>query len=430
MGSKDMTDGDMTERTVRIARVGAGGDGIVDGLNDPSGQSFVPFALEGERVTLDRQGNIARIDDRHAARIAPFCRHFGTCGGCISQHMGPELYAAWKREGLVSAFEARGLRPAFGPLQAIPLGTRRRATFSCEPLRETGQPATLSLGYHRRRSHTLIALEVCGVLTPRIERALGPLKALLMLMPQPLWTARVFVADVAEGLDVNVTPDADAKSLPAPLREKLAQAAEAMGIVRMMVGGEIVMTTTVPHLKSGKALIPLPPVAFFQASEAAEAQMTAAVRWGLDNKKIKRVVDLFAGLGPFTIAAAERAHVKAVDSDQAALAALVRAVRATPGLKPVETLRRDLYRDPLGPLELNGFDAAILDPPRAGAEAQVATLARSTVKTVVYASCNPATLARDARTLVDGGFRIERVDPIDQFVHAAHLEAVAVFKRG
>ncbi|MFM2422761.1 MAG: hypothetical protein RL291_1291 [Pseudomonadota bacterium] len=416
-----MGQADMTVQKGIVARLGAQGDGIIDG---PEGDIFVPYALPGDAVTFDADGGVTAIAPGPAERVQAPCLHFGVCGGCVSQHMGPKLYEDWKIEGLKAAFRARGLTPEIAQLEAMPLGSRRRVTLTSAPGR--GGPV---VGYHQRKSHDLVDISTCSVMTPRLERALAPLKALLGLLPDALWAARVFVADVEGGLDVDIVPEADAKALDAPRRERLAHAAQAMGIIRLTIGRELVMTSQEPQLASGRAKIPLPRAGFFQASALAEQQMIAAVVAILKGKKFKRAVDLFSGLGPFTLALAEHGTVKAVDSDQPALAALMRAARATPGLKPIETLRRDLFRDPLGLLELSAFDAAVLDPPRAGAEAQVKMLAKSKLAKIAYVSCNPATLARDARTLVDGGYRLTRVVPIDQFVHSAHLEAVAEFAR-
>jgi 23S rRNA (uracil1939-C5)-methyltransferase len=401
---------------IEVVGLGAQGDGIAA---EPEGDHrFVPFALPGERVRSTGIGLPEILSGASPERRAPVCRHFGTCGGCVAQHMSAHLYAEWKRGIVVEAFRQRGIEADVAPLLAVPLGSRRRAVLTAK--REAGR---ITLGYHRRRSHDLLDLEECPVLAPEIVATLPGLRALVGALAADEVRLAVLVTPV--GLDVAVDgagrrPDARAAAL-------LAQICAQHRLARLTVGAETIVARASPTLQtSGVEVLP-PPGGFMQAVAEAEAAMSAAV---LDNVgKAKRAADLFCGIGTFSFALARRARVAAFDNDDASIAALQAAMRHARGLKPIEVRPRDLFREPLSPRELIAFDAVVLDPSRAGAKAQCEALARSDVCTIVYVSCDPATLARDARILHDGGYRLGRVVPIDQFLFAAHVEVVAAFTR-
>lgn len=402
-----------------IDRLGAQGDGIAE---TPDGPLFVPFTLPGEqiRAELDRDGRHAdcvAVLDPSPERVAPVCRHFGACGGCSLQHLAMPRYLAWKRDLVVLALAARGLDVPVEPVHPVPLGNRRRATFSLE---RRGKDAVL--GYRRARSHDTIWIEDCPILSPAIVAALPALRELLTPLLGGRHEARVAVTETETGLDVVM----EGARPPETALAKLAGAAGAQGIARLTVGDDSVMLTP-PTLRFGRAQVRLPPGAFLQAAPAAEAEMVKVVREGVG--KAKRVADLFCGLGTFSFALAERAPVDVYESDADALTALEDAARHTPKLKPIRTHRRDLFRDPLGWQELKSFDAVVFDPPRAGAAAQAEQLAKSKVDRLVAVSCNPGTLARDLRILVDGGYAITRVTPVDQFLFSSHVEVVAHLTR-
>nr|WP_244505540.1 class I SAM-dependent RNA methyltransferase [Methyloceanibacter stevinii] len=313
--------------------------------------------------------------------------------------------------------QSRGLDVPVEPTRAVPLGSRRRATLSLE---RRGKDVVL--GYRPARSHDTIEIDTCPILSPRIVSVLPALKALLAPLLGRAREARIAVTETETGLDVAI----EGVQPPETALGKLAAAAEAQGIARLTAGSEIVMLTP-PMLQLGRAQVRLPSGSFLQASPAAEAEMVALVRDGVG--KAKRVADLFCGLGTFSFALAERATVDGYESNAEALAALGDAVRHTPKLKPMRGIRRDLFRDPLGWQELKPYDAVVFDPPRAGASAQAEQLAKAKVKRLVAVSCNPGTLARDLRFLVDGGYRITRVVPIDQFLYSSHVEVVAHLER-
>lgn len=402
-----------------IDRLGAQGDGIAE---SPGGPLFVPFTLPGERVMAEvaRDGKHAdclAVLDASPERVAPVCPHFGACGGCSLQHIETQAYLAWKRELVVQALASRGLDVPVEPVRPVPLGSRRRATFSLE---RRGKDAVL--GYRRARSHDTIETEVCPILSPAIVAALPAFKAMLFPLLGSRSEARVGITETENGLDVVL----EGAPPPETALAKLAGTAGAQGIARITVGDESVMLTP-PTLRLGRAEVRLSPGAFLQASPAAEAEVVALVCEGVG--KAKRVADLFSGLGTFSFALAESAPVDAYENSAEALAALEEAARHTPKLKPMRGHRRDLFQDPLGWQELKPYDAVVFDPPRAGAAAQAEQFAKSKVKRLVAVSCNPGTLARDLRILVDGGYQITRVTPVDQFLFSSHVEVVVHLRR-
>jgi len=408
------------ELEVEIERLGAQGDGVAEG---PEGPIFVPFTLPGERVrvvaeTGSDHAGLLEVLETSPDRIAPICPHFGVCGGCALQHMEAGAYLRWKRDQVVAALRSRGLDAEVEAVRPVPLASRRRASLAL------GRAARgLALGYRRARSHELIDVAVCPVLSPSIAASLPKLKAALAPLLGSKREARISVTETESGLDIVVE---GARPKPAALGAFAGQAGAA-GVARLTVDGESIVFGGAPTVVFGDAAVKLPPGAFVQASRDAEAVLVGLVREGVAGAK--RLADLFAGLGTFTLALAGKAAVDAFEADEAALSALGEAARRTPKLKPVRTFPRDLFRVPLGSKELAGYDAVVFDPPRAGAAAQAAELAKSRVPNVVAVSCNPGTMARDLRLLVDGGYRLARVVPVDQFLFSPHIEVVAHLER-
>ena len=410
-----MVSGMMDDLALEITALGAQGDGIV--LVDDT-RRYVPFALPGERVRPAEGDGLPDIVSAPSPdRVPPRCRHFGVCGGCAAQHMSDAAYAAWKRGNVVAAFAQRGLEPEIAPLVRVRPGSRRRAVLTAK----VGRSGTV-LGFHRHRSHDLIGIVECPVLMPAIVQRLPALRALCSVLPQG--EARVTVLATRAGLDVAI----EGVRVPsgATIARLVSQALET-GIARLTLAGATLIERTTPTLPIGGVETAVPPGTFVQAVEDAECEL---VRRVVDaTRGARRVADLFCGLGAFAFPLAERARVLAIDGNAAAVAALKAAAQRRQGLKPIETKVRDLFREPLSGLELQGFDAAVFDPPRAGAAAQSRQLAQSKVRTVVAVSCDPGTLARDVRTLLDGGYAIESVTPIDQFLYAPHVEVVAVLRK-
>jgi 23S rRNA (uracil1939-C5)-methyltransferase len=405
------------EREVRIERLGAQGDGVAEG---PNGPLYVPFALPGELVRVaanDSRAELVAVVEPSPDRVDPVCRYFGSCGGCALQHLAANAYLAWKREQVIAAFGARGIEAIVEPVRPVALASRRRASFA---LARSGKE--VAFGFRAARSHAIVDVESCPLLTPRLDAVLPKLKAVLA----PLLgkrDAQVMVTVADNGLDVVVDGGRASPHLMSPL----AASAGALGMIRLTVDGETALVLAEPELELSGARVRLPPGAFLQASREAEAILVALVQEGTQGAK--RIADLFAGIGTFAFALAANAAADAYEEDEAAVAALAKAARATPKLKPLRAFARDLFRGPLGAKELAHYDAVVLDPPRAGAKAQAESLAKSKVETVVMVSCNPATCARDVRILLDGGFRITRIVPVDQFLFSPHIELVVTLER-
>ena len=408
------------ELEVRIERLGAQGDGLAQG---PDGPLFVPFTLPGELVKVAAEPGEPRAEalailEPSPERIAPVCQYFGTCGGCALQHMDTGAYLAWKREQVVAALASRGLEVPVEEVRAVPLASRRRAAFTL------GRAARgVAFGYRGARSHAIVDIAACPVLSSGIAGRLPKLKSALAPLLGGKREARVTVTEADQGLDVVV----EGIRPSAGLFARLAAAGASLGAARITVDGESVILAGEPTVTLSGAQVRLPPGAFLQASRESETVLVGLVKEGVGHAK--RVADLFAGIGTFTFALAGSAEVDAFEQDEAAIAALAGAARTTPKLKPVRTFSRDLFRAPLSPRELARYDAVVLDPPRSGARAQAEALAASKVPKVVMVSCNPGTCARDLRILVDGGYRITRVVPVDQFLFSPHIELVAELER-
>ncbi len=420
--------------TVSIDRLGAYGDGIATHEGETL---YIAGALPGERVRVHREGgDRASLDGADAIlaaspeRVTPFCPVFARCGGCVAQHMSQPLYASWKRGLLEHALARAGIETPVDPLLPAAGAGRRRLTFHAR--RQDGsRGATTQTGFMAARSHDLVPVSTCPVAEPGLAGAgdiAGTLAQALIAAGET--TVDIHVTLSAEGLDVDLRPGRKRPAKPA-LTGKLIALADKHDLARLSIAGETVVMRRPPLQPMGPARVLPQPGAFLQASHAGEDILGACILEALaqTKRKLKRTADLFAGCGPFSLRIAQNHAVHAVEADDAALAALDRAARETPGLKPVTCERRDLFRRPLLSTELSRFDAVILDPPRAGCEAQAKQLARARVPLVVYVSCDPQSLARDLAILQASGYRITRVTPVDQFAWTAHLETVVVLEK-
>jgi 23S rRNA (uracil1939-C5)-methyltransferase len=339
----------------------------------------------------------------------PFCPYFGTCGGCTLQHYGPASYDALKRGLVDDALRYHKVQASLEPTIEAHGDGRRRATLHARGT---------SVGYMAARSHDLVDITACPILVPSLqERA----PALTRPIAATIGDCDVAFTATDTGLDVAVRTEKRLKP------EKLTLLAQRSKLARLTLNGEMVLQTQPPAVRMGKASVELPIGSFLQATAMAEATLGALVVEGVG--KAKSVADLFCGMGPFTFRLAEKAKVFAADSDRAAIAALEKALRFTSGLKPVTAKSRDLFREPMVPVELKDMDAVVFDPPRAGAEAQARELAKSKVPVVVAVSCEPRTFARDAAILIAGGYKLGKLTPVDQFAWSTHVELVGVFRR-
>lgn len=401
-----------------VVRLGAQGDGIAERAGS---EVYVPGFLPGEQVALESDSTARLIGMPNAERrIQPLCPHVAQCGGCAVQHMNDALYVRWKAGLLATALGHRGLSTEMLPMRAVPLASRRRATFA-----GSWVDGNARLGFHRAGTHTIEPIDACAVLRPAMVDALPALAALAAMLVPNEAPFRVSVLAADNGLDVAI--DAKTSARLARQASGLASAMRDAKVIRLTLADEPFLMLAPPIVRIAGVEVSPPPATFLQAASETDTILAELVLGSIG--KAKRVADLFAGLGTLSLALAAKARVLSVDSDPSLLEALRKAVAGAQGLKPVECLRRDLFRDPLSPRELDRLDAVVLDPPRAGAAAQSEALARSKVPRVVMVSCNPATLARDARTLVDGGYRLESATPVDQFLFTPHLEAVAVLNR-
>ncbi len=408
-----------TELVLRIDRVGAQGDGVA---TSDSGPVFVPLTLSGELVRADvsgERGRLLSILEASRDRIAPVCRHFGVCGGCALQHMAAAVYSAWKQAQVVAAFRSRGIDAEVSEVVAC-AGKRRRAVFSAKRTN-----SGVVLGFHGAGSHELVDLAMCPVVDERIVAALPALRDLVSPLVSRRGELRATTTWTEAGLDIAL--EESGQTLTPEIRAHIAKVASQERFARVSISDDLAYEALAPFLTMGAAEVVLPPGVFLQAVAEAEVAMAELVVAAVG--KAKKVIDLFSGVGAFTFRLAQQSKVFAADSDKAAIAALVAAARKTRGLKPIEAIARDLFREPLSGTELNAYDAICFDPPRSGAEAQAKMIARSKVKTVVAVSCSPATLARDVRILIDGGYKLESVTPVDQFLYSPHIEVVAVLRR-
>lgn len=403
----------------KVERLGAQGDGIA---MTPEGEVFIPFSLPDETVTAARdkgRATLLAVVEPSPLRVAPACRHFTECGGCAMQHFEATAYRAWKRNKVEHALRSRGIDMAIGELVPCEPHSRRRVTFSAR--RTAGG---MLFGFVRALSNEIVPIAECPVALPEIVAALAPLKALAGLVCATAKPFHLAVTATASGLDIAASGSG---TMGDRQRRSAADFAIAQKFARLSVDGEIVVEPRKPAVLFGDVAVNVPPGVFLQATQAAEGAMAALVQGHL--VRARKVADLFSGCGSFALRLAGKAEVHAVESDAAALAALDNGFRFATGLRRVTSERRDLFRRPLTFKELNAFDGLVFDPPRVGAEDQSKQIARSDVPLVAAVSCNPVTLARDLAILLEGGYRLSTVVPIDQFLWSPHVEAVALLEK-
>jgi 23S rRNA (uracil1939-C5)-methyltransferase len=417
---------------VTITRLGLRGDGIAE---SPDGPLYVAGALPGETVRA-RIG--AKRSDGFAAtleeiitpspdRVTPPCPHFGTCGGCATQSLSDEAYLAWKQEMVVSSVRRAGLDPTLvAPMQRTPSNSRRRAEFAA--FRPRAKGAKTFFGFHARASNMVVNLETCLIVRPAIAALIPRLRDTLSDIVPPGARWDVLVTEVDNGLDLQIS----ANHVPGPdASMELAMFAEREDLARVSwhddKGVEPIAVRRAPVLSLSDINVEIPSGTFLQASAEAEKILSGLVCAAVQGS---RIVDLYCGVGTFALPmAAGGANVFAVDGDAPAVEAMARAAGKAGFGGQISTEVRDLVRRPMMAPDLKKFDTLVFDPPRAGASAQVAEIVKSSVPRVVAVSCNPATFAKDAAALVKGGFKLEAVIPVDQFVWSGHVELVAAFQR-
>lgn len=406
-----------------IDHVGHRGDGIAFA---GCGNVFVPYTLGGETVDAEPvaghadRARLLRVETPSPERIAPFCPHFGACGGCAIQHWQPEAYRVWKRQIVVDTLKQARIDCAVDDLVDAHGAGRRRITVHAR----RGDDGQLRVGFAAPNSHAIVPIDACPILDPGLDGALGAARTLADVLKPTNKPLDIQVTAADNGLDVDVRGSGP---LPTKLIATLSRTAEAHRLARLTRHGELVLMRAPPVIGIGAAQVVLPPGSFLQATVAGEETLAALVAGHC--KKAKHIADLFCGVGPFALRLAGKARGAALDSDPGAIEALRKAAAGAHGLKPLKAEARDLFRRPLVPQELREFDAVVFDPPRQGAEAQARQLAASKVPLVVAVSCNATTFARDANILIAGGYRLAAVTPVDQFRHSPHVELVARFTR-
>jgi 23S rRNA (uracil1939-C5)-methyltransferase len=401
-----------------IADMGARGEGLAEG---PNGPVHVPYTLPGESVNAavnGGRGTVMSILEPSRERVTPVCKHFEHCGGCMLQHWQTDAQLEWKRLEVRDALGKRGIEAEVLPIIGCEPGERRRVTFTVRD--EQGRKVT---GFNAAQSHDVVEITECFVAAPQIVAALPVVRELAKIIKVGREGGHIAVTLTESGLDMHVS---GIDKLADELRRKMSAFALAHGLARLSAEEEVLVEAKRPVIHFGPVAVTPPPGGFLQASARIEEAMAALVVSHF--AKAKKVADLFAGSGAFTFRLAGKAPVHAVEGDKSAVAALDRGRRGLQGVKAITVEQRDLFRRPLMVSELKAYDAVVFDPPRAGAEDQARMLAKSGVRWIAAVSCNPATLARDLRILIDGGFKLKSVTPFDQFLWSAHVEAVALLE--
>jgi 23S rRNA (uracil1939-C5)-methyltransferase len=400
-----------------IARLGHLGDGVAEGPVYAT-QVLPGEVIEGD-LSGDRLTNI-RIITPSPHRVRPPCAHARTCGGCLMQHASDAFVADWKLGIVKGALAGQGLEADFRPIITSPPRSRRRATLTARRTK-----AGAMIGFHARASDLLVDVPQCQLLHPDLMAGFPAVAAITKLAGSRTTELSVQLTRSLAGLDVVVT---GGKPLDAAAQLEMARLVESHALARLTWEGEVIALRAAPMQRFGRAMVAPPPGAFLQATEDGEKALLRSVS-DVFAGPVRRVADLFAGVGTFALPLAERAEVHAVEGEGAMTSALEKGWRGAEGLKRVSVEARDLFRRPLELDELKSFDAVVIDPPRAGAEAQMAVLAKSAVPVIAAVSCNPITFARDAKVLIAGGYTLDWVQVVDQFRWSSHVELVARFSR-
>ena len=401
----------------KIMRLGHLGEGIAEG------PVYAPLTLPGEIVSGEVEGDRltdVRIVTPSADRVKPPCRHFKSCGGCQLQHASDSFVANWKISVVETALKAQGIDSVPAEIVTSPPQSRRRATLS---VKRTKKGALV--GFHARSSDVIVDIPECTLLKPQVLAGREIAAKLALIGGSRKAELSVQITHSAHGLDIAVT---GGKPLDAALRIALAGLIDRDHVARLSWDGEVIATALAPYQQFGPAQVTPPPGAFLQATKEGELALLSMVQEAVGDAR--KVADLFSGCGTFSLPLAQKAEVHAYEGDRAMIEALDQGWRKATGTKHVSAKTRDLFRNPLLPDELGGFDAVVIDPPRAGAKAQVEQLAQSEVPVIAFVSCNPVTFARDVRILIEGGYQLDWVKVVDQFRWSAHVEIAARLSKG
>lgn len=405
---------------LKIDRIGHEGDGIAF---DNDAIIYIPYTLAGEEIDAEVSGNrgianeIINLSDE---RIAPICPKYKICGGCSLQHWHEDKVLEWKGAQIKGALSRSGIN--FGEIKVEPAyqSGRRRAKFSAKRVK-----GELHFGFVGARSHEIIDIDACPILTPNLSNYIPKVRELVRSLTQGNEELGVLVTDCANGIDVEITGLKAISKFNRGELENLARACENAGIARLTIDGEDAYFRAHPFVKIGVANVELPAGAFLQATQTCEDLIgETMLKW---SKGVKRAVDLFAGIGTFSIRLKEIAQTNAYEIYQPSIAALNKAAKAMAGGRTLQGFSRDLFRVPVSPLELKNIDLVVLDPARAGAEAQVKQLIRTKIPKIIYISCEANSFARDAKILIDAGYKLKEVKGFDQFRFSTHVEMMGLF---
>ena len=413
-----------------ISSIGGRGDGVLDTPMGWEGPVFVPLTVPGDEVRVQTtaksasgtQSEILELITEGPDRVDAPCPHFGACGGCQLQHWSLGAQQDWKLTRIEEAVSRAGFDPArVLPLESVETGTRRRAEFVA--LQPTGKP--VQIGFRRRSSHWVEVVESCLVLRPALIAALPLLREGLDGLITDREGLRIHITEADNGLDIALSGGLVEGF---ETQDRLARLTATVGWARLTHNGSPIAAPSEPVIALGGVPVALPQRAFLQPSEDGQAILQSLVLAAIPDDA-KRVMDLYSGHGTFALPLAQRGHtVEAYEGNEAAIAALKSAAKASAGLE-LHAAVRDLATWPLTGAALKKTHAVVIDPPRAGAKAQTEALAQDGPATVVAVSCNPSTFARDARILREGGYSLDWIAPLDQFLFTGHVELVARFYR-
>ncbi len=385
----------------------------------------VPYAITGEVVAFERHGYrrqtnciLKNLEQKSPHRIEPECKYFGRCGGCLLQHMDAEVYDKFKLSLLGDLLE---LQAKINPIVTIPKGSRRRIN-----LQVLKKDAQLFLGFHRFHSHQIIDIDSCSAMMSGLSALLVPLKECLHKILTHRQKAEIFMIHASNGVDMQLEMHG-LLDITAGHEQLLVDFAKSAGLVRLRFRSSkkprILFEKEAPYVVLGGKNVSVDARCFMQASEASDKILSDLVEQYLPRER-GALVDLFCGRGTFALPLSQRFSVDGFESEESALRALNGASEGS-----IMTHKRDLFTSPLTKNELNYYRFAVINPPRAGALTQVKELAGSKCQRIVYVSCNPETFIRDAKILINGGYKLLEVTPVDQFYWSPHLEVVGVFCR-
>jgi len=407
---------------LRVDELGRHGDGIGRLEGDADAQAiFVANALPNELVrarTAGNRGDVLEILEPAPDRVEPICKHFGKCGGCVAQQMSEQIYLDWKIGIVSTALQNKNVDVDVSELRDAHGEGRRRVTYHAQL--ENGK---VRAGFMQSRSRELVTIDACPILSRALKDSPVIARELALPFAKTVRQLDIAITQTAQGLDCDVR---GAEDVNYDIHVSLAELGDKWDLARITLDGVIELERRKPVLPIGDISLPLPPGGFLQATELGERTLSELVVE--ETGDANRVADLFCGVGPFALRLAKTATVYAADSNEVAVRALRTGFSHAVGLKQVEAEVRDLFRNPLYRDDLDEFDAVILNPARAGAQAQSEELAASNVPLIIYVSCDPATLARDAALLVEGGYTFQRITLVDQFKYASHIETVSVFR--